>query len=222
MSRFFFCCPNYLSNRRQIWYVSVFEAYKELYRNKKSDIKIRVNTGIQELFPEYQKPEPVPETPKVFEPISNTDEKPAYITLLQQVLQEEDKVRSYRESLRMRYYTLEDQKAHISAFQKNHAEITEQTKRLQSLYIQRRHIEIHGKAPEQRAIMTEEENNALRRLKYDRKCLVDKLGKLKRKASNYLSQANGPANLPRWENEIDESELKIYELDQEINKINGV
>lgn len=202
--------------------MGVLDLYKELYKDKKSDIKIRVSGHVQELFPEYQKPEPTPIPQPTKPTIPDPDDKPAHITLLQQVMQEEDRVRAYRESIRVRYYTLEDQKAPRIEFQKNHAAITELTKKLQELYISRRHIEIHGKAPEKRAIMTEEENNALRRLKYDRKCLVDKRGKLIKKANNYLAQSNGPANLPRWENEIDEVELKIYELDQEIDKINGV
>jgi hypothetical protein len=202
--------------------MGVLDLYKELDKNKTSDIKIRVSGEVQELFPEYQKPKPAPQPEPIPQSIPEPDDKPAHITLLQQVMQEEDRGRAHRESVRVKYYTLEDQNAPRIEFQKNHAAITELTKKLQELYIRRRHIEIHGKAPEKRAIITEEENNALRRLKYDRKCLVDKLGKLKRKANNYLAQSNGPANLPRWENEIDEVELKIYELDQEIDKINGV
>ena len=156
------------------------DAYRAKYQGKPTAIKIIVPVAT-ELFPEYVKPKPIPQPAPP--PIVAADplEKPSHIALLHQVMQEEDQVRQYRESLRMRYYELEDKKAPRIEFQRNHAAITEQSKKLQELYIRRRHIEIHGKAPEKRSILTEDENNALRRLKYDRDRLIDKSGKLKKK-----------------------------------------
>jgi GTP-binding protein EngB required for normal cell division len=124
--------------------------------------------------------------------------------------------------LRCKYYHLEDRKAPIRDFAANHAAITKCTKELQDLYIKRKHIELHQRLPDVRHMMSDEDQALVRALKYERKTIVDKMGKLTKKIDTYLSKPNGVQLRPKWENELEYAQLKLLELDRKIDGINGL
>jgi hypothetical protein len=209
---------------------NVFEAYRKYYENKPNDVKVTAVIVDQPvLFPEYEKEieeiknEPVqPEEIKPVDLPVKIDKAPAHISLLHQIMSEETRVREFREMLRCKYYHLEDRKAPQKEFAQNHAAITQCTRELQDLYIKRKHIEIHGSMPDPMKLISDEEQNLIRSLKYDRKRIVDKCGKLNRKIDTYLSTAKGAELRPKWENELEECQLQLLEIDQKIDAINGL
>jgi hypothetical protein len=191
--------------------MSVFDRYRELYKTKKSTEKIMVVVDEEHELPDIPLPTASPR-------ITVTEEPDEVRTIIRQLLDQESSIRNQREKYRMNYYKLEREKAPKEEFAKNFAIIKNLTEQLAPIYIQRKRIEQTGRVEHKREI-TQDEENQIRRLKYDKKRLIDKKSKLQKKIDSYMSFAKGPVMVDQWKADMEDVRLSIYDLEQQIEAI---
>src|SRR5690606_4137519 len=200
---------------------TVFDRYRKFYKKPDAHEKAKVVSVTVERVDDDHSPVYVSPEELANPDLSKTGKKepPADVAkLIRQLLDQEAAIRNQREKYRMNYYKLEAHQAHREEFVQNYRIIQSFTEQLAPIYLKRKRLEATGELEEVKQL-TQDEENKIRSLKYEKKRLIDKKSKLQSKINNHLAFANGPRNLPRWEGEMELVNLKIYELDEQIRKI---
>lgn len=193
----------------------VFEKYRKYYQNKGGQNEIKVT--VEEVRPGDSPLYAMPDEEIYYSPVV-PDPPEDVAKMIRQLLDQESHLRNQREKYRMNYYKLEAKKAGKEELIKNYRIIQTLTDQMAPVYILRRKLETTGIIEEVKNL-TQDEENAIRRLKYDKKRLIDRKSKLQAKISGHLAKANGLKNLPQWEADMELVKLNIYELEEEIRKI---
>lgn len=199
----------------------VFEKYRKYYQKKGGqNVSLTITNIETSRLDESVSPLFSDETQEaLFTPTEITEEMQEDAgQMIRELMAQEATIRNQREKYRMNFYKLEAQQADREDFIKNYRIIKSLTEQLAPIYIQRRKIETTGRIEVIKQI-TQDEENEIRRMKYDKKLLIGQKSKLQSKISNNLSFAKGPQLVSKWEVEKAEVELKIYELDEQIRKI---
>ena len=197
----------------------IFEKYRRLFETEKEESHVTVTIHHEEKRELHTNPvfdNPPPSNPRT----EVNDHIPDVRNMIRQLLEQESHLRNQREKYRMNYYKLEAANAPREEFAKNFAIIRSLTDQLAPIYIQRKKIEQSGRIETTKEI-TQDEENEIRRLKYDKKRMIDKKHKLQKKIDSYASFAKGPQNLPLWESELEGVRLEIFDLEERIKKIQG-
>jgi SMC interacting uncharacterized protein involved in chromosome segregation len=195
---------------------SIIEKYRRLYEQKGgSNVHVELQGEDTTLHTNSEFDSPPP-------PVRTTinDHPNDVRQMIRQLMDQESHLRNQREKYRMNYYKLEAMQADKEEFAKNFAIIKNLTDQLAPIYIQRKKIEQTGRI-ETRHEITQDEENQIRRLKYDKKRLIDKKHKLQKKIDTHLSFARGPQNLSQWEADLEACRLEIYDIEEQIKKIEG-
>jgi hypothetical protein len=197
----------------------IFEKYKLLYGSESADSDVTIIIHKEEPRELYFNPvydNPPPSNPRT----TVNDRVPDVRNMIRQLLEQEAHIRNQREKYRMNYYKLEAANAPKEEFAKNFAIIRSLTDQLATPYIQRKKIEQSGRIETTKEV-TQDEENEIRRLKYDKKRMIDKKHKLQKKIDTYMSFARGPQNLSMWESEIEGVRLEIFDLEERIKRLQG-
>lgn len=201
---------------------TVFDRYRKFYKKPDAHEKAQVTSvTIERVDDDHSPVQWSPELELAKPDLSGNDKKEPSADvgkLIRQLLDQESAIRNQREKYRMNYYKLEAQKAHQEEFVQNYRIIQSFTEQLAPIYLKRKRLEATGELEDVKQL-TQDEENKIRSLKYEKKRLIDKKSKLQSKINNHLAFANGPRNLPKWEGEMEMVNLNIYELDEQIRKI---
>lgn len=191
-----------------------FERYQKYYQNKGGNHEIIVtNVTVEQVDDSlYQDQSSARAAPPITPPSSDAAQ------MIRQILEQESHLRNQREKYRMNYYKLEAAKADQEEFAHNYAVIKSLTDQLAPLYLQRKRIEQTGEV-EHKKVITQDQENEIRSLKYDKKRMIDKRHKLQKKIAGFAGFAKGEQNRPKWESELELINLSIYEIDEQIKKI---
>lgn len=172
----------------------------------------------------HSSPEPTPK-PEASQPASFI---PAYQkaisdpvrAMINQLLEQEAHIRNQREKFRRDYYRMEREKAPQSEWKANYDRIKLLTDQLAPIYTKRKKLEITGVIEETKQLSSADEMK-IELLKSRKRPLIDKRHKLKSKIENHLSYAKGLQKVGTWNEELALVELSLYDLEKQIEAIQG-